>query len=103
MPYIVDTEARLLEIREALAIAEGLPRRGVVVGGPDTLPREWSPGAPGWTENVADIMETSDGKRALEIPPQALKHLDKPVVVRGKPVRIPPAASLKNATRKTYP
>ena len=97
---IVGTDAVLEEYQAAISKAEGLPRRGVVVGGPDYLPQTYSPGAPGWTDRIARVIDTNDGKRALEVPSFARRHLGKKVRVGAKDVDLPAASSLVDVTAK---
>ena len=103
MLAIVGADAALEEYQAALAKADGMPRRGTVVGGPDYLPRVYSPGAPGWTDRVADVIDTNDSRRALEVPADVRKHLGKTVRVGAKDVKVPGAASLVNVTKRPDP
>jgi hypothetical protein len=90
MIYVTGTSARCAEIREAVALADGLPRRVTVVGGPDMLPTRYTPGAPGWTEHLCPApVEAGDGTAAIEVPPEADRHLGKTVRVRERDVVLP--------------
>ena len=96
--YLTGGLLGLRDVRAAIAASEGLPRRGTVVGGPDYLPRVYTPGAPGWTAHVCpDVVDAGDGTGALEIPPEAVKHLGKRVTVSGKSVDIPAANTVVTA------
>jgi len=97
---IVGTDAELDDYQAAIAKAEGLPRRGVVVGGPDYLPQTYSPGAAGWTDRVANTIDTDTNQRALIVAPEYRKHLGKTVRVNAKDVVIPGNGALVDVTRK---
>jgi hypothetical protein len=85
--YLTGTRAEMLAVRAALAQAEGLPRRGVVyldgVERPDLtakiVPASYAPGAPGWTDQVCDVPIEAGAQAALEVPPEAERHLGKRV------------------------
>lgn len=88
--FLVGDRARCAEIRAAISMAEGLPRRVTVVGGPDMLPTKYTPGAAGWTEHLcAPAFEAGDGTAALELIVEADKHLGKTVRVGEKDVVVP--------------
>lgn len=95
MMYLVGTKLACDDWRVALDQAEGLPRRAVVVGGPDRLPLVYSAGAAGWTEHISPAPTESQDKTvaALAAPPEADRHLGKTVRVAGKDVALPSAAS----------
>lgn len=98
MSALVASNAVLAGLQAALAKADGMPRRGVVVGGPDYLQKTYSPGAAGWTDNVANIFSTTTGKRALEVPPAFEKHLGKTVLVGTTNIVLPALATLVSVT-----
>lgn len=91
--FFVDTRDRCLEVRAALAAAEGLPRRSIVVGCPDQLPPNYAPGAAGWTDQVCPEPVDDGTQAALEVPAEAVKHLGKTVRVGARNVTIPAAAT----------
>lgn len=78
-------QSELLDVQAALAKLEGMPRRAVVVGGMDMLPETYTPGAPGWTDQVSKV-EPDGASYAIDVPDV---HLGKSVDVSGKTVRIP--------------
>lgn len=100
MRYLTGTRAELDDIRAALAQAEGLPRRGTVVGGPDMLPSAYAPGAPGFTDHVVGPPIESDDRTVamLELPDGGLQeaHLGKRVRVGGRDVDIPGASARRD-------
>lgn len=54
----------------------GTSRRGVVYGGPDLLPRVWTPGAAGWTESLTTAPEAwGTGYSALTADDSLAVHL----------------------------
>jgi len=100
VPFIVDTAPKLAAYRAALAALAGLPRRGQVVGGPDYLPKTHAPGAPGWTEALADPIITDTGALALEIAAEDEKHLGKTVRVGGSDVVLPNKGALRSVKKR---
>jgi len=100
---IIGTDAVLEEYQAAIAKAEGLPRRGVVVGGPDYLPKVYAAKAPGWTDRVANVIDTNDNKRALEIPAFVRRHLGKTVRVGARDIVLPAVGALVDVTKKPVP
>jgi hypothetical protein len=108
--FLIGATSRCVEIRDAIAIADGLPRRVTVVGGPDMLPTKYTPGAAGWTEHLcAPAIEAGDGTAALELTVDAEKHLGKTVRVGEKDVVVPAArdkvdeAALEQKFRERLP
>lgn len=49
---LLGTTAEAAAWHTALNGLAGIPARGVVYGGPDLLPKVWTPGAAGWTESL---------------------------------------------------
>jgi hypothetical protein len=98
--YLVGPVGQIADIRSALNIAEGLPRRAVVVGGPDMLPTTYTPGAPGWTDQVCPPpIDGGDGTQAVLIPDEADRHLGKTVRVGQKNVVLPePSSKVSEST-----
>jgi len=67
--YVTGTLVTLEAERAKLRTEEQLPRRSIVVGGPDMLPKVHAPGAPGWTEEIlAAPLDAKDGTGVLEVP-----------------------------------
>jgi hypothetical protein len=87
MSYLTGTREEMIAARAALAKADGLPRRGAVylngVERPDLtdeiVPREFTPGATGWTEHLVSEPLEVDGQAALYLDERALAHLGKRV------------------------
>lgn len=71
MKYTTGTLAALNAECRRIAAQDGFatPKRSVVVGGPDMLPREYAPGAPGWTDRSLDPpIDAGDGTGVLRVP-----------------------------------
>jgi hypothetical protein len=101
--YLTDTLTNLADTRAALAKANGLPRRGTVVGGPDYLPTVYTPGAAGWTDQlVSEPVDLGDGTGVLEVPPDAEVYAGAKVTVSGKAVTIAAAGTLTKTTQDKY-
>lgn len=80
MAIILATTALIADISAAIDSVDGLPRRSAVIGGPDALPLEWSPGAPGWTERLLlDPVDAGDGYATLAVTEYAERHMGKTV------------------------
>lgn len=89
--YTGRQRSELEEQLKALAVLEGYPLEPSFVGAAcrAIVPRAYSPGAVGWTDKLAEPMETDDGQVEVDIPDEVMaKHEGKTVVVDGKPVKI---------------
>lgn len=91
MKYIADTLSKLDDMRKALAVAEGLPRRAADVHPAIArlVPATYAPGAFGWTDNLVPVAtDLKDGTGVLEIHPEAERYAGYLVTVSAKQVAI---------------
>ena len=93
--YLQGTPAQMNAARAAIASADGLPRRGVVVGGPDYLPKVYALGAAGWTDNTCPPPLTAGPLTLLELPDEAAKYAG--TTTKGTPI---PASAARSALPK---
>lgn len=75
MRYLFGTDAQTTNWSNALNTADGLPRRGVVVGGPDGLPLAYSAGAAGWTTSLCTPYATKDSQTRMDVTDYAVRYL----------------------------
>jgi hypothetical protein len=90
------TKAKIRALFAAINRLEGLPARGVVVGGPDHLPAEVQLDeagnpveTPGFTMQACDPPDEAGTQAALEIPAALEKWLGRTVTVGGKSITLP--------------
>jgi hypothetical protein len=86
MTYYVTTPAALTLLSTAANTLAGLtePVRGVVHGGPDSLPTEFAgPGTPGWTDTLfrGSWVSADQSMAGIEVTPDMLKFAGQSVMV----------------------
>lgn len=92
--YLIRTPAELVTIGRAVDVITGLaePVRGVVSGGPDTLPREYEgPATPGWTDAASrGSWVSADLSMAAAPVPEGMEQLaGLTVEIDGEPYTLP--------------
>lgn len=75
MRYLFGTNPQAVAWSNAIDAADGLPRRGVVVGGPDGLPLTYSAGAAGWTTSLHTPYATKDLQTRIDVTDYAVQYL----------------------------
>ena len=95
--YFVSTPEELTLLSQAVNILSGLsePVRGEVVGGPDTLPREFrGAGTPGWTDTVfrGSWVSADQSIAAVEVLPDMLAFSGQSVQIGDVLVTLPTEA-----------
>ena len=97
MSFIVVPIEDVGRVRKALALLEGLPRRGAVYrnGQPDQaltdeiIPLAYAVGAPGWLVEAIGEGDTDGALTALELSTALEQHLGKTVEVDSAPFTLP--------------
>lgn len=94
MTYYVTTPEQLTLLSTAVNLLAGLtePVRGVVHGGPDTLPAEFrGPGTPGWTDTLfrGSWVSADYTLAAIEVVPEMLAFAGQSVMIGDVLVTMP--------------
>jgi hypothetical protein len=86
-----EADSKVREQVAALEKLEGFPKRAEHIGAEfvrlGLVPAQYSPGAIGWTDKLADVVAVGGGDVECELPDELIaKHQGKSVVVDGKTV-----------------
>lgn len=88
------TQQAAEDVRDAIALADGLPRKARQVGGGIHAPISDTPGGAGWSLYVHDVETRRTGGRwAISSDAHSNPHAGKVVRVRGGNVTIPQVAA----------
>jgi len=99
------TAAIATDVRDAVDVVLGMPRKGVAIGkGPHApIPATHSPGAVGWTEHECDVAtDAQSGTALVVVTPAAVAVGVRSVLVNSKTVNVDLTVNVLNTKPAKY-